>query len=258
MNKKKEMNTSITVFIKALAFLIPMPLYLLFVVFIFPSPNSSFLFLGVVGTLFLGLGLVSITGLFDKMYFGHMITSILFGLGASMITISSFVMYTPLVYSKVNEQYMSLYFVLWTALIICLIWYIIFRNGITIKLKQSGLNSKRISELTQGLKNYWWYQSVQKTYDLKWLYYLNKLFTTIYAVTILVHLLLGWWTPIVIIPVVSVCTLCLLAVLLWGASLAHTNKTAGSITTQFVFRVILGLVLPVALCASIIILYWKV
>ena len=138
-----------------------------------------------------------------------------------------------------------------------MIWYIIFRNGITIKLKQNGLSSKRIDELTQGLKNYWWYQSVQKMYDLKWLYHLNKLFTTIYVGTIFVHLLLGWWTPIAVITVLGACTLCLLSVPLWGVSLAQAQKTPGSITLQFAFRGILGLILPVALCVAIIILYSK-
>ena len=258
--KKSDINISITALIKTLAFLIPLLLYILFTVIIFPSPNSGFLFVGVVGSLALGFGLISVTGLIDGLYLGHTITGISVGTGSALIAISSLIMYIPPIYSSIDEQYISFYFLIWLSLLISAIWYMFFRMGISRLLRNSGINKKTTDKAMKGAKNYWWYESVNELHNLDWMYYVNKWFTILYAIATLFHLLIGWWRIASPLVLLMVCTICILDVALWipaflarGNAMLHRKQKADTIGIIS----ILGFLFPLLVCVSLILYFLK-
>lgn len=240
--------------VKSLAFLLPLPLYLILVTLVFPAPNSGFIFLGIIGTFFLGLGLISITGLLDGMYFGNIITSTVFGVGTLLILISSIIMYTPAIYSLIDEQYISFYFLIWLSLIISAIWYVFFRISIPHGLRRRGISKTAIDELKKGTRNYWWYHSIQNIYGIGLSFYLNKLFTILYLGTVVMHLLLGWWRIVSPCIALATCVLCILNVALWGiAYFPHENRNfLKKQNPDLPYHiVVLGLLFPAGVCIAV-------
>ena len=49
-DKEKVGLTNIVVILKFSVFILPLLSYLIFIVFVFPAPNSGFIFMGVVGS----------------------------------------------------------------------------------------------------------------------------------------------------------------------------------------------------------------
>lgn len=261
-NKKKNANanTSFIAFIKVFAFIVPLPLYLLFTVLIFPAPNSGFLFVGIVGSLAVGGGLLSVSGLIDGMYFGHAITCIIGGVGATLITVSSLVMYVPSIYSAVDEQYVSFYFLIWLALMISTIWYMLFRMGVSQSLRSYGLSKTAISKAMKGKKNYWLYEAIHKSQGLGWMYYLNKWFIILYAALFLAHLLVGWWRAVSSPLLAAACVMCVLDVALWVPvcfTQSNEKSSKGQRANSTGAVLILGLIFPILICISLVLCFLK-
>lgn len=255
--KEKSNKECIVDFLKVLALLMPLLVYILFIVFITPAPNSGFIYMGVVGSFLLGLGLINAIGLLDKTYLGHIITAIPLGLGALLILISSLIMYIPPIYSKIDTHYVSFYFLVWSLLPISLIWYMFFRKSISLYLRGKGISRTSINKESKGMQNYWWYESIQKNHGLGWIYYLNKSFTILYLSVVTVHLLLGWWK--IISPIVALSESCLLIlnVPMWGLSVSvqglirtPERKVSGAYS-------ILGFLLPAAGSIAVIVYFFK-
>ena len=103
--KKRKQNYSWITLLKTAIFALPVVLYISVVCFIVPTPNSGFIVIGGIGTVFLGVSLVSFAGKINDMYFGHIITFGLLGVGAVLLFPSVIVLYTPSLYAKFDEQY---------------------------------------------------------------------------------------------------------------------------------------------------------
>lgn len=214
--KKKKQQYGWITLIKTVAFCLPVLLYITIVMFIFPTPNSGFIVMGGVGTLFLGVGLVNLIGLVNDMYFGHIVTAGLMGIGSLMLIPSLVILYTPSIYARFDEQYVTQYVIIWAALLVVAIWYMFFRAGMTRRIRDHGCSNTRKNELLQGWKNYWWYTAVHKEMHLGGIYYLNKIFTVVFVVLAGIQFLLGWWKIACPLTTVGTCFLCVCTAALYG------------------------------------------
>ena len=250
--KKENKNESSIIFLKMLLFFMPLPVYLLFTTYIFPAPNSAFIFLGIIGCFFVGIGLISIAGLLDGRYLGNVITGIILGVGLLPIVISSVIMYTPSIYSTIDENYLSFYFLIWLSFSISLIWYILFRFRISQVFRERGISKSRIDKMMNGAKNYWWYETICKTLNFMLIFWINKAFTILFLIGITVQLVLGWWRRIAPIVAIISCVLCILIVPMWIASFGTPLRTRRNEDNNNSIVVIMGIVFPIAQCFAII------
>lgn len=253
-SKKEEKNQRVVAFLRVSAFLFPLPVYLLFVLFLFPVPNSGFLVLGIVGSFAIGLGLMNVAGLYDDNYLGHEVTGITLGIGSLLILVSSVIMYVPAIYAKFDERYVTLYYLVWTALVICAIWYMFFRHGVQLHLRDQGISKTAIEKTMTGKRNFWWYEAAQKEFHLGWIYHLNKGFTVLFVIVCVVHLLTGWIKTVSIIAAVGACLLCAMCAPMWvlsSLSGQHLNKKIRHKSS------LIGLLLPVGMCVALVIYLFK-
>ena len=97
-------------FLKFIALIFPLLTYVIITTFVFPAPNSGFIFLGIIGSFIFGFGLVDIVGYLDNLNLGIQVSGFAFGLGGIMTGISSVIMYIPAIYATIDEQQVSYYF----------------------------------------------------------------------------------------------------------------------------------------------------
>ena len=256
-DKEKVGLTNIVVILKFSVFILPLLSYLIFIVFVFPAPNSGFIFMGVVGSFLVGLSLIDLVGLLNKTNLGHIITIIPLGLGALLILISSLILYTPTIYSKIDEHYVSLYFLIWTMLVISLIWYLFFHHAISLNIRGRGVAKSEINRKLKGIKNYWWYDSIHRIYGLGWIYYLNKFYTILYLLTAVVHLLLGWWKVISPIIALSVSCLLLANVPMWGITISAQEQIRTPDRKISLLSSLVGFLFPAACSIAVVVYFFK-
>lgn len=194
-------------FLKFVALLLPLTVYVSITAFIIPSPNSGFITLGIIGSFILGVGLVDITGYLDDANIGGAFSGILLGLGSVLIGISCVIMYIPAIYAKFNEQQVTFYFVIGAFLVASAIYYIFFRGAMKMYMRTQGASKSHISTLLQGTENFWLYKAANESLNLKWRYHINKLYVFLYVVCCIAHLLLGWCK--IFSPVIALCTVVL-------------------------------------------------
>ena len=187
---------SLMAFVKFMAFIIPLIIYILIITVVYPARNSGFIALGVLGSIVMGLGFVNIAGLIDKMYLGHIVTAILLTIGAFCVALSSVLLYTPSLYTALDESQITFYFLAWGLLLVAGLYYIAFRSAISSDLRRNGFSKTRIKKSMEGLRNYWWYENLKDEFSHKWLVVVNKLFTMVYLSSCLFHLLVGWWPAV--------------------------------------------------------------
>lgn len=217
-NKKKKKENpkyGLIGFVKFLSFIIPLVLYLLIILLICPSPNSGFIFMGVIGCFIFGLGLVNVAGLLDDGYLGHLLTFIPILIGSLLLGISSLIIYTPSIYSKIDEHQVSFYFLSLAVLLVSIIYYVFFRGAVSNYLREKGLSKTKIKELTKGTRNFWWYEKINETYKVNWVFHLNKAYTIVYIATLLLHLFLGWWSMLIPMITILVCLVLALNIPMW-------------------------------------------
>ena len=148
--KSVKLNMSVMAFVKFIAFISPLVAYLLLIILAFPAPNSGFIVLGVLGSLLIGLGLVNIAGLIDGMYLGHIITATLIVSGSLFILVSNVITYTQAIYSCLNEDYITFYFIVWCLLAVSGIYYPFFRHAIFLDLRNNGLSKSNVKKKNGG------------------------------------------------------------------------------------------------------------
>lgn len=254
MQKNSSIRSGLITSVQIMSFLLPLPLYILFTTFVFPAPNSAFLFLGIIGSLFLGVGFGLLAGILNGTYIGHIITCIPLVIGIILILISSCIMYIPSIYATFDEQYVSLYFMILSFLFVSAIWYLFFRMTISRILRSKGISKTTIKKLTRGARNYWWYESIHNTYYLGWKFFLNKWFTILYPGVITLHLLFGWYRPLIPIVVSISSVIFIMNAVMWIP--VCRSKTKGNSKSQkdnTELSMILGVVFPVFMCIAMII-----
>lgn len=244
-------------FIKFLALILPLVLYIVAIVWLYPAPNSGFLVLGYVGCFVLGLGLVNIVSLLDEMSLGNTVSAILLLLGAGLVTISSVIIYVPQFYSQINEQYITFYFVIWTMLVLSVIYYGFFRGAVGLYLEDKGLSKSHVKKAKKGWRNYWWYEELNQQIGLSWIYFVNKTYTLLFLCTIVLQICLGWWS--IMFPITMAVTIILLALDIpmyylvfstWCLARAEQKKSSH-------LELLAGFILPIGACIGLISFFIK-
>lgn len=258
-SKRRNKNPSIVALLRVSAFLFPLPVYLFFVLFLFPAPNSGFLVLGIVGSFAVGAGLMNIAGLYDDNYLGHAITGVALGFGSLLILVSSVIMYVPSIYTKFDERYVTLYYLVWTALIMCAIWYMFFRHAVKLHLRDRGISKTSIDKALKGKRNFWWYEVAQREYSMGWIYILNKGFTILFAIAVIVHMVIGWIKSVSIAMAVVTGLLCLMCEPMWILSnlSGQLLKTPEARKFKRTIRSPLALLFPAIMCVALVIYLFR-
>jgi MFS family permease len=182
----------VLVFFGILAIILPMIVFLLVTELFFPVPSSGFLMLAYAGCFIIGIGLFNIVAAFIGQYLGHWVTFGAFLLGALMIAVSCVILYVPGIYAIFNEDIVSFYFISLLFYAVPPIYYLMFRMSVNSWLRAKRVSKTRIEKLKKGKRNYWWYQAIHDEMDMGLLYFLNKLFTIAYPVSLGILLLFGW------------------------------------------------------------------
>lgn len=176
---------------------LPLFLFMLATLFLWPVPESGFLLLGGVGCFIIGIGFFNIAAAWIDQYLGHWLTISAFFGGSLLVAISCTVLYVPDIYSLFDEELTDCYFL--TLLLLCLppIFYFIFRVSLESWLRRKGASRSKIKKLMKGKRNFWWYEEIHSMYDLGLLYLLNKLVTVAYPVALVLALFLGWLRAVI-------------------------------------------------------------
>lgn len=255
MKKTKKTDTrkqGLIDFIRFLALILPLVLYLVTTVGLYPAPNSGFLVLGYVGCFVLGLGFVNIVGLLDEMYMGHVVSAILLSLGIGLVATSSAIIYVPQLYSQINEEHVTFYFVIWTMLVLSVIYYGFFRGAVQLYLRDKGLSKSHVKKAKVGWRNYWWYEELNQQIGLSWIYYVNKVYTILFLCTIALHLCLGWWDVMFPITMAATCLLLVLDIPMYYLffSTWHLARRERKKATHL--ELLVGFILPIGACIGLI------
>lgn len=258
-NKKKTAapKQGLTNFIKFVGFILPLALYIVATVWLYPAPNSGFLVLGYVGCFVLGLGLVNIVSLLDEMSLGNAVSAILLLLGAGLVAISSVIIYVPSFYSQINEDHITLYFVIWTMILLSVIYYGFFRGAVMLYLQGKGLSKTYVRKATKGSRNFWWYEELNQQIGLSWIYFVNKTYTLLFLCTIVLQICLGWWS--IMFPITMAVTIILLVLDIpmyylvfstWCLARAERKKSSH-------LELLAGFILPIGACIGLISFFTK-
>ena len=239
-------------FVRVVALVFPLILYLIVITCIFPAPNSGFIAMGVMGSLIIGLGLINVVGLLDQMSLGHVVSAITLLLGALLLLVSSLVMYFPSIYSRLKEEYVTFYFIIWAILLVSVIYYPFFRHAVTLYLKKHGVSKAEIKKELEGVGNFWFYRKLRQNMHRKWLYIVNDAFVCLFPCTISIQLLLGWWKCMVPIISFAVCILLTLNLIMnwlifitWGDAWSDRRRPS-------ILAMLGGYVFPIAACIGIV------
>ncbi len=238
-------------FLKFLALILPLITYVVITVFVFPSPNSGFISLGIIGSFIFGLGLVNITGYLDDSNLGAEISGITLGLGGAMIGISSVIMYTPSIYHHIDEQQVSFYFLIWTVIVVSMLYYLFFRGAMKMYMRSQGTSKSRISELLKGKANFWLYKAANDSLNLKWMYHINRLYVFALLISGTLHLLFGW--NVFFAPIVAAITAITLSFNLpmWSLVISTWNQSSSNKNSRYL-HLYVGYLLPAGAIAATI------
>ena len=183
-----------------LSFSIPWIVVLILSEFVFPENDSAFIVIAILGCFIIGIGLCNLVAiLFGEVNFGYKATIWMLAIG-SVITAATFiVMYVPEIYALFNEKIVSLYLFSYFLWFLLCFNYAFFRFGVTSFCKNKGMSKSRIKKLKKGMRNYWWYESIHKEYNLGIVYTPNKVFTVSVPTAFILHVLFGWIRPFIVL-----------------------------------------------------------
>lgn len=95
---------------------------------------------------------------------------------------------------------LAYYFLTLLFLALFAIVYALFRGGVQTWLRlKKGFSKTHIRKLKKEKKNFWWYQALHNEVGMGLLYPLNKGFTLIYTLALVLSLILGWWKPVSVV-----------------------------------------------------------
>ena len=239
---KQSFFESCSVFFRVLLLFLPMTLYIIFTLFLYPVPNSGFLVLGAAGTFFLGFGLALLSSFgVKKLTCGSVVSIAVSVAGIVCVVISLFVLYNPFIYSLFDEVYVTFYFFAWLILVVAGIWYAFFRHSIVESLRDKGISRTSIKKHWKGAKNYWFYDALHAQFNLGLSYYLNCIFVIIYPITIGLHLFLGWHQMIGHLIAVLLAVICIMSSILWVYAFKKNPEA-----------LLVGIAFPLFLCYSVV------
>ena len=237
-------------FLKFIALIFPLLTYVIITTFVFPAPNSGFIFLGIIGSFIFGFGLVDIVGYLDNLNLGIQVSGFAFGLGGIMTGISSVIMYIPAIYATIDEQQVSYYFFIWVVILVSTIYYIFFRGAMKRYMRDQGASKSRISTLMTGATNFWLYKAANDSLNLRWMYHLNRLYVFFLLSGGTLHLLLGWSK--ILAPIIAINTIIILAfnIPMWSLVISTWTQGSSKKNDGYGIRLFFGYLLPVAAIAA--------
>ncbi len=175
------------------SFFTPMIAFVLFTAINEP-PGFAWMFLGVLGCFVLGIGLFNIPAAFVHQYLGHRVTIGGIGIGLAMILISFPLMYNKTLVGFFDHEMMLFSIVSLLLLLLSLVAYAGFRVSVDSWLRSvKKVNQKHMKVLKKGYKNYWWYEALHEEYGMGAIYHLNKLYTILVVLSVLLTLMLGFF-----------------------------------------------------------------
>ena len=190
---KAEHPIGYVVFVIAgiIAFLLPL---LLYCVYLAVRGDESFLggwpVLAFFGSFVMGVGLFNVVAAFLHQYLGHKLTAISLLSGGALVGFSIIMTENPHLY---DENISSFYFISLLMMLMPAIFYLLFRFSVNEWLKRSKhISRTKIKKLIKEKKNFWWYETLHREVDLGLIYYLNKSFTIVYILLLILTLLTGF------------------------------------------------------------------
>lgn len=245
-NNKSNRSDYLKGVLSVIAFIIPLPIYLVLILLICPAANSALVIIGILGTFIIGIGNICLVWLNNGR--GIAIAIIIFG--ATLIAVSTIMMYPP-IYSNLNQDYVNMYFLIWIAFIITAIWYAMFRGAISRIVRCKGASKSAINDALKGVLNYWFYDEIQKKYNIGVLFHLNKVFILLFVPSLCIHLIIGWHSYFSPVISLAVCLLCALNIPMWAVAQLSTRYDNGKKRTNFL-GAILGTLFPLFVISGII------
>lgn len=221
--KKKQSDVSVKTKIvrvsAGLVWLLPCTFFLVFHILAI-KPDTFFSFFGYLGAFFIGFSLFYAvatrkTAQLIRTAFSWKLFVPPLVIGLLLVVACIIVIFVPQLRRLFDETAVSHFFVLGVLLFLLAVFYVLIRHNIKVLLRRKGMRKSRINQLTKGMKNFWWYESVQKECSFGWLYYANKIFTMVFAGTAAAFFLVGWWNPAqrIIGIIIAANTLCCSATL---------------------------------------------
>lgn len=172
------------------AFLLPIAGYTLLTMWKEPL-NGAWAVLSVAGALLLGMSLASLTGALRHGCWGIVPTVLLLGSGLTLLRPSLVMQYDPVAAGLIEQNMVAHYFVTYLFFLILLPFYSTFRSHIHQELRQT-LREGQIRKWQKGMRNYWWYEEIQRQTGTAPQFGLNKAFTLALIAAAAFHALMGW------------------------------------------------------------------
>lgn len=180
----------LVVVLQWLAFSLPLIAYALLTAEKVPL-NGAWAVLSVAGALILGMGLASLVGALRRGCWGVVSTILFLGWGLTLLRTSLILQYHPTAADLIPEPMLVHYFATFFFLLIPLLFYGGFRDHIHKELRQT-LRESEIRKWKKGMRNYWWYEEIQRQIGTAPQFGLNKAFTLSMMAAAGLHVLLGW------------------------------------------------------------------
>lgn len=173
------------------AFVLPLIIYTICTLLLGESQSvSGWFLLGMLACLVMGVGLFNIVAAFIHQYLGHMLTLFCLLGGGAVVGFSIFMTQNPQLYDVDVSMF---YFVSLFMMLLPAFFYVWFRLSVGNWLNRSKkISRSRFKKLTNGKRNYWWYEALHKEENLGAIYFLNKSFTIIFVTLFLLTLFTGY------------------------------------------------------------------
>lgn len=175
------------------------------IISVFDAQSPGFMILGLIGSIVIMLPIFGLAMLIadisehkkmypdDKRALKRVVAMLVPCL--LLICISLSLPFISKLYSKINEAALTFYAFGILVLMLMTIFYAISHGAIDMGFRHDGLSLSTIKKLKKGTRNYWWYEALNKEYEMGILYYCNKFFTLSFVSGSVIHLVLGWWLP---------------------------------------------------------------
>lgn len=173
-----------------LSFLLPIAAYTLLTLWKEPL-NGAWAVLSVLGALLMGMGLASLTGALRRGCWGLAATVLLLGSGLALLRPSLIMQYDPVAAGLIDQNMVGHYFATYLFLLMTLPFYGVFRHHIYLELRQT-LREGQIRKWQKGMRNYWWYEEIQRQVGGAPQFGLNKAFVLAITAAVTFHALMGW------------------------------------------------------------------
>lgn len=153
------------------ALMLPVFIYMAFILFIYPAPNSGWMLLGFAGAFIIGIGLFNIVAAWIGQYLGHLVSIICFAVGALMVLSSILLLYNHTLYDLFDQEMVTYYFINMLFMSLPIIFYVVFRSEIYNWLRARRISKSTIRKGEKGIKNFWWYEGINEKQNMGLLYY---------------------------------------------------------------------------------------